>query len=121
LLIPLEGWLLRLQGPDRALDIIQHRLYRLGHRWNLPRAGALTPYEFTGALAARLEPLAGTQRTSAIITLIRRDMDWLTGLYVRSLYAGRPPSRLQQRRAVHAWLGLKYRLWWLLLRFRRRT
>jgi hypothetical protein len=117
LLIPLEGWLLHLQKPDRALDIIQHRLYRLGHRWDLPRAGALTPYEFSGALAARLESLARTQHLSVIIAAIRRDMDWLTGLYVRNLYAGHPPSHLESRRAVHAWLGLKRRLWWLRIRF----
>jgi transglutaminase-like putative cysteine protease/archaellum component FlaG (FlaF/FlaG flagellin family) len=117
LLIPLEGWLLNLQRPDRALVIIQHRLYRLGHRWDLPHAGTLTPYEFTGTLTARLETVDRTQNFSAIIVAIRRDLDWLTGLYVRSLYAGRSPSRLEGRRAVHTWLGLKRRLWWLRLRF----
>ena len=117
LLIPLEGWLLELQKPDRALVIIQQRLYRLGHRWNLPHAGTLTPDEFARALAARLETFARTQRLSAITAAIRRDLDWQTGLYVRSQYAATPPSHLESRRAVHAWIGLKRRLWWLRLRF----
>jgi len=117
LLIPLDGWLLHLQRSDRALVIIQRRLYRLGHRWDLARAGALTPDEFNGALAARLETYTGTQRLSAILAAILRDLDWLTGLYVRSLYAGQSPSRLESRRAVQAWLALKRRLWWLRLHF----
>jgi hypothetical protein len=117
LLVPLEGWLLHLQRPDRALVIIQQRLYRLGHRWDLPRAGALTPDEFSGALAARLETYPGSQHFSATIASIRRDLDWLTGVYVRSLYAGQSPSRLESRRAVQAWLALKRRLWWLRLHF----
>jgi transglutaminase-like putative cysteine protease len=117
LLIPLEGWLLRLQKPVRVVDIIQHRMYRLGHRWNLPQAGSLTPHEFARVLVARLETFAGTHHITAIFATIRRDLDWQTGLYVRSLYAGRSPSRLESRRAVHGWLGLKRRLWWLRLRF----
>jgi transglutaminase-like putative cysteine protease len=121
LLIPLEGWLLLWQKPDRALDIIQHRLYRLGHHWKVPRAGALTPYEFSAALAERLETFAKTRQLSVFIAAIQRDLDWQTGLYVRSLYAGRPPTRLESRRAVHAWLGLKRHLWWLQLRFWRKT
>ncbi len=117
LLAPLEGWLLNLHKPPQALVTIQRRLYRLGHRWNLPCAGTLTPYEFSAALTARLEPLAGRQQLSAIITSIRRDLDWLTDLYVRSTYAEQPPSRLEQRRAVQAWLRLRRSLWGLRLRF----
>jgi len=117
LLIPLEGWLLRLQKPDRALVIIQDRLYRLGHRWDLPNAGVLTPNEFTNALVARLEPFARTKQLSAILAAIHRDLEWQTALYVRNLYAGTPPSSLESRRAVHAWLGLKRRLWWLRIHF----
>jgi len=117
LLAPLEGWLLNLHKPPQALVTIQRRLYRLGHRWKLPCAGTLTPYEFSAALTARLEPLAGRQQLSAIITSIRRDLDWLTDLYVRSTYAEQPPSRLEQRRAVQAWLRLRRSLWGLRLRF----
>jgi hypothetical protein len=117
LLIPLEGWLLNLQKPARALAIIQQRLYRLGHRWDLPHAGALTPDEFTAALLARLETLATTSRLTALITNLRRDLEWQTDLYVRSLYADRPPSNFEHRRAVRRWLDLKYRLWGLRLRF----
>jgi hypothetical protein len=121
LLVPMEGWLLRLQHPARALVIIQQRLYRLGHRWDLARAGALTPHEFAGALAARLEPFAGTPRLSKLITSIRRNLDWLTGLYVRNLYAEQAPSRAEGRQAVRAWLGLKRRVWWLRLRLWRKA
>ena len=120
LLIPLEGWLLNLQRPDRALDIVQHRLYRLGHRWYLPSAGALTPYEFSDALAARLETLATTPHLSAIVASICWDLDRQTGVYVRSLYAEPPPSRLEIRMAVYAWPRFKRRLWWLRLRFWRK-
>jgi hypothetical protein len=56
-----------------------------------------------------------------LITAIRRDLDWLTGLYARSLYAERAPSRLEGRKAVRLWLGLKRRVWWLRLRIGRRT
>ena len=120
LLIPMEGWLLQLQRPDRALDIIQHRLYRLGHRWYLPIAGALTPNEFTRALADRLETFATTPHLSAIVASIRWDLDRQTDLYVRSLYAGPHPSHLEIRMAVYAWPRLKRRLWWLRLRYWRK-
>jgi transglutaminase-like putative cysteine protease len=119
LLIPLEGWLLHLQKPEQAVDTIQQRLYRLGHRWELPRRGALTPGEFAGALAGCLDPYALTPRLAAMLASIRWDLDWQTALYVRNLYAGRPPSRTESHKAVQAWLVLQRRLWWLRLRFGR--
>ncbi len=111
LLLSLDGWLLLFQPGDAAIRGIYRRLYRLGRGWSLTGAGALTPGEFAAALSARLETFAGTPRLIALAAAVRRDLDWLTGLYVRSLYAERPPSRQESRRAVRVWSALRWRLW----------
>lgn len=112
LAIPMEGWLLSLQPGEAAIRVIYRRLYRQGRGRSLPGAGALTPHEFAAALALRLDKFSGLKGVSKMAAAIRRDLDWLTGLYVRSLYAGRAPSRPEIRQAVRAWLGLRRRLWW---------
>ncbi len=56
-----------------------------------------------------------------MVAAIRRDLDWLTGLYVRDLYAEQGPSRVEGRKAVRLWLGLKRRVWWLRLRLGRKA
>lgn len=121
LAMPLEGWLLRLRPGDSAIRIIYRRLYRLGAGWSLPGAGALTPHEFAAALSARLGKFSGLKGLSTALAAIRRDLDWLTSLYARSLYAGRVPSRPEVRQAVRVWFGLRRRLWWVRLILRRQA
>ncbi|MEZ0396065.1 MAG: transglutaminase domain-containing protein [Anaerolineales bacterium] len=111
LLLSLDGWLLLMQPGASGLRAIYRRLYRLGQRWSLPGAGALTPGEFAAALSARLETFAGTPRLLALSAAVRRDLAWLTALYVRSLYAERHPSRQESRQAVRVWSRLRWRLW----------
>lgn len=121
LAMSLEGWLLRLRPGDSAIRLIYRRLYRLGMGWSLPGAGALTPHEFAAALSARLGKFSGLQGLSNVLAAIRRDLDWLTALYVRSLYGGRAPSRPEVRQAVRVWFGLRRRLWWARLILRRQA
>lgn len=109
LLLSLESWLLYLRPASQAVTVIYHRLYRRGHALGMKTGPARTPHEFANALASRLEVLAKNKRRSPLPALLP-DLDWLTGLYSRSLYGPRPPTKAEGRQAVRTWSRLQRKL-----------
>jgi hypothetical protein len=87
----------------RAMRWIYSGVYRLGRSVAGPADAGETPGEFATRLRAGLER---RQTFSAALT----ELDFLTRLYLRSLYTPDAPQKDEIRQALRTWQKLRWRL-----------
>ena len=69
-----------------------------------------TAHQYASALGARLSVLADRPRLGKWLSPSHSEVDELTELYARSLFAPAPPTRTEARGAVEVWSRLRWRL-----------
>jgi hypothetical protein len=106
-LLPFESWLLNLRSADKAITVIQQRLYRQGHAWGVAVDAARTPHEYANILLVKLERFAGNPRLAPITADLRLNVNWLTNLYTRLLFSPYPPTPEEHRQAVRNWARIR--------------
>ena len=106
-ILPFESWLLHLQPADKAITIIQQRLYYQGRAWGVAADAARTPHEFNRAFSTRLERFTGRPRLAPTLAALQADLDFLTGLYTRLLFSPRPPTPGEHHQAVRNWVRIR--------------
>ena len=104
---PLESWRLYLLPAEKAIPIIHQLLYRRARAWGLAADAARTPNEFAGAFSVSLDRFAGNHRLAPTISALRRDVNWLTDLYVRFLFSPHLPTQPERRQAVRNWSRIR--------------
>jgi hypothetical protein len=107
-----DAWRLRRLPPPAAIERLFQRLCRHARRLNGLTGAGETPFELSAALARRLTPAGGPPVAENPVV---QEIEWLTGLYVRTSYSHHPPSRRDQLEAIATWRRLRRRLWliWL--------
>jgi hypothetical protein len=96
----LESWLLNRASPAFALRWMYRSVYRQGARL----AGAPIPGQTASEFAENLQN--ALQNPDPRLNL-------LTGTYLQSLFSPQPPQKLEIRRAIKAWRGLRWKLLWV--------
>ena len=96
----LEGWLLSLFNPTFALRWMVRSIYRQGaHLAGAPIPGQ-TASEFTEKLQNAFQKPDPR-------------LDLLTGTYLQGLFSPQPLKKIEIRRAIRAWRGLRWKLLWV--------
>jgi hypothetical protein len=96
----LEGLFLGLVRPRFALRWMLRSIFRQGSRL----VGASTPSQTASEFTCQLQ--SAFQKPDP-------QLDLLTGYYLRSLFASRPPEKNEVRHAIRAWYGLRWKLFWM--------
>ena len=113
LLISWIGWdslrVARLE-PGRAIQLLYARLRRLARPVSGTASMDQTAHQFASALGTRLSVLADRPRLGKWLSPSHSEVDELTELYARSLFAPAPPTRMEARGAVEVWSRLRWRL-----------
>jgi hypothetical protein len=106
-----EFWLLTHIPTPRALRWIYRGIFRLGRALIGRSPRGETAGEFAAALQAKLTRLSQPGgRLVAFFAPSVAELDLLTGLYLRALYAPRTPPKRELRQALPAWQSLRWRL-----------
>ncbi len=107
------GWdALRIKrlAPAPALRLLFKRLHRLAR----PMSGITplnqTAHQYAFHLTERLSALEAPSRVQPILSPAVDEINQLTELYSRSLFAPFPPSRMETRSAIKIWSRLRWRL-----------
>lgn len=95
----LEGWLLGLVRPIFALRWMVRSVYRQAGRLVGPPPPGQTALEFSAGLQTLFKEADPR-------------LDELMGYYLRALFSPHPLARPELRRAIRAWRGLRWKLFW---------
>jgi hypothetical protein len=113
LLLTWIGWdslrVARLE-PARAIQLLYARLRRLARPVSGSASMDQTAHQYASALSARLSALADQPRLGKWLSPSNSEVDELTELYARSLFAPAAPTRTEARGAVELWSRLRWRL-----------
>ncbi|MGD2049162.1 MAG: transglutaminase domain-containing protein [Chloroflexota bacterium] len=114
----LDVWRLRFLPPKQAIIRLFERLSRSGRRLDVRPELGETPHEFADRLGARLTTLSGKRAGAASLASAPEAINWLTGLYARSLYSPHEPEAKLHRQAIRTWSRLRLQLLWAVLLLR---
>ena len=107
----IDRWRLERMAPTTAITILQRRLYNHGHRLNGSHSSGDTPFEFADALINHIDNLAMRKRWGQLLLPAQQEVQWLTQLYVQTLYSPHHFNAIDQSHAIQVWQRLKRRLW----------
>jgi hypothetical protein len=96
--------------PARAIRLLYARLRRLARPVSGIASMDQTAHQFASALGARLSALADRPRLGKWLSPSHSEVDQLTELYSRSLFAPAPLTPTEARGAVRVWSRLRWRL-----------
>lgn len=99
-----------LSNPSRVIQILFKRLRRLARPISGIAPVDQTAHRYASTLAARLSTFEGAPRLRAWLSPSGAEIEQLTDLYSRSLFAPGAPSRADARAAAKAWSRLRWRL-----------
>ena len=111
-----DNWRLRQLSPAAAGAALYQRLALHGRLLGAAARTGDTPHEFAESLIERVAELAQGRRWSTAVVPAIREVDWLTHLYVRTVYSPHPPDLPMQAHAIQTWRQLRWRLWLARLR-----
>lgn len=113
-----EAWLLTRIPGARAMHWVYRGVYRVGRRLAGPANQGETASEFAAALHGGLDSLSQRAWLRGLFAPAGAELDLLTGLYLRAVYAPHALKTPQIRQAVRAGQSLRRRLLltWLLPR-----
>ncbi|RPI31651.1 MAG: DUF4129 domain-containing protein, partial [Chloroflexota bacterium] len=86
------------------------RLRRSGARLAVPTLPGDTPYEYEAAFSRRTAVLPTGKIKGRLFRPIGEEVNRLVDLYARASYSPHPPDTAELRRAIRAWLRLRWRL-----------
>jgi hypothetical protein len=106
-----EAWRMRRLPSATAITRLYRNLYQQGKRLETVTPPSATPHEFAEALARQVADLKSPGRWGKTLDDVQPDAASLADLYSRTIYSPRPPSKMEQRQAIHAWERLRLPLW----------
>ncbi|MCB9100871.1 MAG: transglutaminase domain-containing protein [Anaerolineales bacterium] len=109
--LAVDRWRLRQLPPASAISVLFNRLQSQSQGLAVVIQPGDTPFEFAAALAQKLTGLAPSTRWEPALINAVDEVEWLTQLYVRTIYSAHPPQRSDQTRAIEIWQRLHRRLW----------
>jgi len=105
-----DSWRLSRLGPERAIQLLYRRFCRLARPVGRPRAKHQTAHAYAGLLIESIAALPDSSFLQDWLSPARDDINRLTELYARSLFAPAAPTRLDAFTARKAWSRLWPRL-----------
>lgn len=106
---------LRSLPPDQAFRRLFSDVQRSGRRMEVGPEVGETAHEFAGRLNARLLHVAAGGRGAWALVSAPETVNWLTDIYVRSLFSPHRARGEQQTQVIARWLRLHLQLWWATL------
>jgi transglutaminase-like putative cysteine protease len=111
----MDIWRLMILEPKIAIAGIFSRMRRSGRRLDLGEKRGVTPYEYTNLLKEHLMPNGDLEERGGSWAKTAENIDWLAGLYTRSLYSPYHPGVEQRTQAIRNWSRLRIRLLWAVI------
>jgi hypothetical protein len=109
--VAIDTWWLRRQRPAATVTALYRRLRRQTHRLAVPMRVSDTPYEFVAAFTKRAADLSREESWDEWLLPVVQNARHLADCYVQAIYAPRPLSLIDQRRAIQTWQRLRWHLW----------
>ncbi|MCB0164022.1 MAG: transglutaminase domain-containing protein [Anaerolineae bacterium] len=109
--LAVDRWRLGRLAPARAITVLFDRLQNQSQGLAVHVRPGDTPFDFAAALARTLAGLASSTRWEPVLIHAADEVEWLTQLYVRTIYSAHPPQRSDQTQAIAIWQRLRRRLW----------
>ncbi len=96
--------------PSQSIQLIYRRFRRFAHPVNRMTSMHQTVHAYASALNTRMSSLVTQSRIENWLSPSKDEINQLTELYSRSLFAPISPTRVEVRSAIKAWSRLQWRL-----------
>jgi hypothetical protein len=96
--------------PTRSIQLVYRRLRRFAHPLSGPASIDQTAHQYAFALNTRMSSLMTLPRLQNWLSLAGNEINQITELYSRSIFAPASPTRAEAHGAIKAWSRLQWRL-----------
>lgn len=110
-----SDWRLRRLSPAETVVRLYGQFEQYSHALVAHTDSSYTPLELAAALSHHVQQIDHALPWSNRLQPVTQEANWLTYLYVRTVYSAHSPSRAEQVQAIQVWQRLRQRLWlaWL--------